>query len=281
MITRNLMQMLMLVLVLLLTSYNSGGSDLQVNETDTETIITQETIHMNNCGGKADSEQVAQRSQTISVGGEIKVSGGYAVVEASVTAKYFNTKGVTKSQRLIAPPGTNMEFVLGWTEQSWIGVVTTQGKSGQATYRVNVPIAVELISSRDLGCNGATTTEEVRNTSEITVDILANQNWQNTGVSVQPGDTLVIQHISGKWSPWSDGSCDGNGMPNTSLTANNIVTGVLHASLIGRIGDNQPFFVGNTLTQVVEQSGYVYLRINDTALNDNSGKITLRIQITR
>lgn len=70
-------------------------------------------------------------------------------------------------------------------------------------------------------------------------------------------------------------------MPNTSLTASNIVTGVWHASLIGRIGDNQPFFVGNTLTQVVEQTGYVYLRINDTALNDNSGEITLRIQITK
>ena len=54
---------------------------------------------------------------------------------------------------LAAPAGTNMEFVLLWTEQTWMGSITSNGNSG--TYNVSVPISVEQVSGQDLNCGGS------------------------------------------------------------------------------------------------------------------------------
>lgn len=133
---------------------NAGTVSLEVNETGAEiTEVTEEIIRMNNCGGTAESEQIAQRSQIITIegGGKLGVDG--QVIKGEVSAKYSDSSSVSKSQKLIAPAGTNMEFILNWTEKMWVGVVMAQGKDDQAEYEVSVPISVELVSSRDLGCD--------------------------------------------------------------------------------------------------------------------------------
>lgn len=145
--------LLLLVLVLLLCACASGSSNVVVGTPNTESNnTTAETIRLNNCGGKADAEQTAERSQTISIESEAELGVGYAVLEASVAAKYSRSDTVRKSQKLVAPPETNMEFVLLWTEEVRSGTITIEGKAGQAIYRLNTPIAVELASSRDLEC---------------------------------------------------------------------------------------------------------------------------------
>ena len=140
---------------------NTGSEQLQVNETAAEPpYTTNETIRMNNCGGKADSEQTAQRSRTVTIEGGLQFEVSYEVVKGTVSAKYSESAGASKSMKLIAPAGTNMEFVLAWTDQSWIGIITSQGSPSQATYRVSVPVGVEQISSRDLRCSPAAPTQE-------------------------------------------------------------------------------------------------------------------------
>jgi hypothetical protein len=116
-----------------------------------------------------------------------------------------------------------------------------------------------------------------------TFTVYANQDWQDTGYSVGPEFVMEIQYISGMWSPWAGGSYDGQGFPGGDPYANNIVPGI-HASLIARIGDNPPFFVGNSFAATTIPSpspypGNLYLRINDTTLNDNSGSIDVGIRV--
>ncbi len=55
--------------------------------------------------------------------------------------------------------------------------------------------------------------------------------------------------------------------------------GVSHAALIGRIGDHEPFLVGERYHHSIGESGILYLGINDVDIYDNSGRLQVRIEI--
>lgn len=150
------------IFILLLTSCG-GNPDVQVNETSNNATSYDETIHINNCGGKADSQQTKSRSFSTDIQGGIDV-GIEKIVKGIISAKYSQSQNASVSQSLIAPPGTNMEFVLRWSEEIHAGNVTANGSTG--TYTVSIPIAVEQVSSQDLGdCNGNT---QISPTNELT-----------------------------------------------------------------------------------------------------------------
>jgi hypothetical protein len=140
-----------LLLALLLSS--CGKPEIQVLEVDKNTVSTQETVHMNNCGGKETSEQTSQRSFSIGLDLGSQIKADYGDVEAVVAGKYGQYRNVAKSQVLKAPAGTDMEFVLNWSEEVQNGTLLVGGEAGK--YNVHIPLSVELISSQDLGCPGA------------------------------------------------------------------------------------------------------------------------------
>ena len=127
-----------------------------------------DTIHLNNCGNSANAEQVSERSQTINVEGAAQIGVSIELAKASVAGKYVTSNSISKKQTVTASPNTNMEFVLLWTEQVEEGSITVDGYSGQATYRVNVPISVEQISVKNLGCSTATTSTDQPNGGNAT-----------------------------------------------------------------------------------------------------------------
>jgi len=142
-----------LILSVLLVSGcgSSANPSIQLIELSSSTITYEEVIRINNCGGKADSEQTVSRSFATSIEGEGSFSVGYkSIVEGGISAKYGQYRNMSKSQRLVAPPGTDMQFVLRWSEDVRAGNVSIDGKTG--TYEVRIPIAVEQVSSKDLGC---------------------------------------------------------------------------------------------------------------------------------
>lgn len=140
------------VIILLAALLISGCGEAKslVTEISSETISYDETIRIKNCGNKADSVQTASRSFSTELTGAGTFKAGYEVVEGSVSTTYGQYKNVTKSQTLTAAPDTNMEFVLRWSEDVRAGNVTLDGES--AEYTVHIPVSVEQISSRDLGC---------------------------------------------------------------------------------------------------------------------------------
>jgi len=154
---------------------------LNINETVTSTDTVAEPINLNNCGGSANVEQVSERSQTISVEGTAQLGVSIELAQASVAGKYVTSNTVRKSQTVIAPPGTNMKFVLLWTEQVNEGTVTANGYSGYATYHVSVPISVEQVSAEDLGCPNSSTDQPI-----------AGNTLESPTQVVMPTATLLI-----------------------------------------------------------------------------------------
>ena len=131
------------------SSASQVTSEVQISEQDSQTITSTETIRLNNCGGKGDSEQISERSFAVNIEGGLEIQGGIEYVEGKISGKYGQYRNYSKSLKVIAPPSTNMEFEIKWTELEWTGTLTANGQSGK--YNVHAPIEVELVSSLDKG----------------------------------------------------------------------------------------------------------------------------------
>jgi hypothetical protein len=105
--------------------------------------------------------------------------------------------------------------------------------------------------------------------------IFANQNWQDTHLFVHPGDTLEIT-ATGAWShdpadPQYSNLYGPGGMDVFDARA--ILASAPVGSLLGRIGDNPPFVVGEHLVLTSESRGDLWLVMNDDPdkVSDNTG----------
>ena len=112
----------------------------------------------------------------------------------------------------------------------------------------------------------------------ITVRVAADRPWTDTRIDVAGGKRIEIDYMDGLWSPWPGGAYDAIGSGGDPRCDCNRVMGVSHAALIGRLGDGEPFLVGNHWEQVVGQGGRLLLGMNDSRLDDNSGWLEVRIR---
>ncbi|MGB9674329.1 MAG: hypothetical protein ACPL3P_09345 [Anaerolineales bacterium] len=129
--------------------------------------------------------------------------------------------------------------------------------------------------------NGDTRIPGLTTSSKVVADVPATTQWYPSGLVVKEGDTLVIQYVSGVWSPWPGGNYDALGSGGDPRCTCNVILGVSHAALIAKIGNNQPFFVGNEFRHRVGERGMVYLGINDNHLSDNSGSLIVKLEALR
>jgi len=151
-----------------------------LDEISVEPITFDEAIHMNNCGGTADSEQTITRSFSTSLDIGAEISAGYhGIIEGRLSAMYGQQREISKSIRLIAPPKTNMQFLLRWFENAHAGRVSVDGGDGE--YTVRVPIGVEQVSSTNLTC---ATSEQ----SQSEEDLNTTSPQSPTGDSILPRD---------------------------------------------------------------------------------------------
>ncbi len=119
-------------------------------------------------------------------------------------------------------------------------------------------------------CGSSTSVSPVEVTQVATpvkqelVEVQANVKWQDTGISVESGNTVTIRYVSGQWSIWQgvDPLTDGEGQKNRPEKCQLMPQANL-GSLIGRIGNNPPFFVGNEVTFRSSFTGNLFLSMND------------------
>jgi uncharacterized protein YcfL len=167
-----------LIFVLFLFSGCKKTSTIELNEINSQTVYYDETIHLNNCGGKAESEQSISRNFLSRTEGGIEFKLGYeSVIEAAISAKYQKSRNIEKIQKLIAPPATNMEFLLKWSEELRSGIISYEDITG--VYEVNIPIAVELVYSRDIGCSEPSSISDA--SSQVT--LVPTQSSANINIS--------------------------------------------------------------------------------------------------
>ncbi len=139
-----------LSLLIFLDGCTSTSTDIRITQTKEGMVEYNETVHSNNCGGKANVTQMASHSFTTNIDGIIAGKVGPDALQASVASQYGQYRNESKNIELIAPPGTNMQFTLKWTERMLQGVVFVSNDEG--TYEAHVPVSVELVGSEDLKC---------------------------------------------------------------------------------------------------------------------------------
>ncbi len=113
------------------------------------------------------------------------------------------------------------------------------------------------------------------------VTVEASRPWTETGISLESGDFLTVHYLAGEWSPWPGGLYGPLGAGGDPDCRCNVVRGVSHAALIGKIDDNPPFLVGRDFGRVLGESGMLYLGINDVDVDDNAGKLEVEVLVVR
>jgi len=116
-----------------------------------------------------------------------------------------------------------------------------------------------------------------RGLREREVTVSARSQWTDTGINVRNGQTLYFE-ASGKVR-WGKDRQDGpDGENNSPRNPNRPIPGRPAASLIGRVGDDAPFFIGSDTEGIrVRGSGTLSLGLNDETLEDNSGSFRVTV----
>lgn len=108
------------------------------------------------------------------------------------------------------------------------------------------------------------------------VSVMANEDWHDTGLLVAAGKPVIITS-SGFWDFHlsADVSADGMEIPKELQDFN-------LGSLVGMVDDgnpkdSKPFFVGAQLEFTPRRTGRLLLRMYDSDLSDNTGKLQVTI----
>jgi hypothetical protein len=113
----------------------------------------------------------------------------------------------------------------------------------------------------------------------------AQLGWQDTGIHIEVGDEVSIQVESGTWTRWlgQRSYTGGEGDPGYVCGFTNVeclepLPLVPAGALVGRIG-GMIFEVGNEKEMVANESGNLFLRINDVdgGLFDNDGSLSVKV----
>jgi hypothetical protein len=112
---------------------------------------------------------------------------------------------------------------------------------------------------------------------EREVNVQARERWYDTGVDVRAGQVIRFQ-ASGRVR-WGPGRQDGpEGEDNSPHNQHRPIPSRPAAALIGRVGDDSPFFIGSDNAPIRSRAnGRLYLMINDDVLEDNSGSFRVVI----
>jgi PA-IL-like protein len=111
------------------------------------------------------------------------------------------------------------------------------------------------------------------------IAVQGNQQWTPTGMTVRRGEVLTIT-TTGEVRLSADGSENASSAGATSqrMAAGAPLPRAFVGALIGRIGNSEPFAIGNATTLTAPASGQLFLGINDDHVADNQGGFRVNIQ---
>jgi hypothetical protein len=112
------------------------------------------------------------------------------------------------------------------------------------------------------------------------VVVSARQAWTSTGQTFKKGEVLTLNtsgevQLSGDANDVANSTGSKTGRKATGGQMPNVPAG----ALLGRMGNGQPFPLGNATTLTVPADGVLFLGINDDGFDDNKGEY--RVEITR
>ncbi|HVL67280.1 MAG TPA: hypothetical protein VM364_08450 [Vicinamibacterales bacterium] len=125
------------------------------------------------------------------------------------------------------------------------------------------------------------TTGQLPSTTGSGLVVSARQQWTPTGITVRRGEVLTFNSTGQiQLSNDSNDIATVAGSKAGRYPAGNApLPNVLAGGLIGRIGNGQPFAIGDQTSIPMPAAGVLFLGVNDDHLNDNVGEF--RVEISR
>jgi hypothetical protein len=116
-----------------------------------------------------------------------------------------------------------------------------------------------------------------RGLREREIRVSARAGWTDTGIDVRDGQRIYVE-ASGRVR-WGPGRQDGpEGEDNSPRNVNRPIPNRPGAALIGRIGNDAPFFIGADQDAIrLRGSGTLSLGVNDDVLDDNTGEFRVTV----
>jgi hypothetical protein len=227
-----------------------------------------------------------------------RLANAFAVVALIAAALVFVVPSATPTEPTPpAAPASNPEATKPTPQPTAIPLTQTAVASATTLLKVQPtttpaqPTSMQTASQKDSGLATDTpslptpTSETVNtplsiNNQTYELDVMANLDWQNSGVEVVSDDEFEISYISQKWTfDINLSPTDALGKPYFTNEEAPVPAANL-GSLVAKIDNGTPFYVGNHLTLYADDNGFLYFRINDTwDIGDNDGFI--KIEITK
>lgn len=156
--------------------------------------------------------------------------------------------------------------------------ITVRTSSGEREFSSGEIGRIVLSKPTSAVATSGTTTATVPEGNGIAVQ--ATQAWTSTGLTVRRGETLTFT-TTGQVQLSTDSSDVATSAGSTAgkYAASAPLPRALAGALIGRIGNGQPFAIGNQASIPMPAAGQLFLGINDDHLADNQGGF--RVEITR
>jgi hypothetical protein len=105
----------------------------------------------------------------------------------------------------------------------------------------------------------------------------ARQRWTATGLTVRRGETVTVKATGEiKFGAGADARASANGSGERS--PDNPLPNATTGTLIGRVGNGQPFAIGSQASFQAPAAGQLFLGVNDTNLDDNDGSFQVQLQ---
>ena len=111
------------------------------------------------------------------------------------------------------------------------------------------------------------------------ITVAANQGWVSTGISVRKGQRLSFTTTGNvQLSGDANDVANADGSKSARYAPNAQMRNVLAGALIGKIGNGQPFAIGNQPVIVAPGAGVLMLSVNDDSFGDNVGNFQVIVR---
>lgn len=197
---------------------------------------------------------------------------------AALLKRYFNDPAeVVKGMRHGFSTATPLE----------IGTILIDPQIYPALTKVSFMTAMEAGGYSDPEAVTVATTLFPPTTTVRNFVVQGNQSWQNSGVTINAGQTAVIRYLSGTWyvSP-GIGYCGPEGSYRYYAKSGYALPGQREGGLVARVA-GQPFWVGTQANVPAGRFGTIELVMNDdinsyygSGIRDNAGALTVQITVT-
>jgi Ca2+-binding EF-hand superfamily protein len=113
-------------------------------------------------------------------------------------------------------------------------------------------------------------------TSGQVIAVGGDREWVDTGITLTAGDTVTISadgqiRLSRENRTGISAAGAGNRIPDATIPSAPV------GGLVARFGNSAPVFIGQNRTMRVPRSGRLFLGVNDSYFDDNTGQFNVRV----